>query len=54
MALFVGEQVPTPNLTGTTATSATTGSASALPTDPLGYLIVKVNGVLVKIPYYNI
>jgi hypothetical protein len=36
----------------TTATSATTGSASALPTDPAGYIEVLVGGAIVKIPYY--
>ena len=36
-----------------TATSATSGSASALPATPAGYLPATVNGTLVKIPYYN-
>lgn len=47
---------PTPAvLTGaTTATSATAGTAFALPTAPAGYLQVKVNGVTVKLPYYGV
>ena len=37
-----------------TATSATAGSASALPSPPAGYLYVLVNGSAVgKIPFYN-
>ena len=37
-----------------TATTATAGTASALPTDPAGYLEVPHNGGIVKIPYYNV
>lgn len=37
----------------TVATSATTGVASALPTDPAGYVEVIIGGDLCKIPYYN-
>lgn len=51
---------PGPSLSGelylsnqTTATSATTGSASALPTDPAIYLNVVINGTTYKIPAYN-
>jgi hypothetical protein len=40
-----------------TTTTATTvgaaGGASALPATPLGYVIVKIAGTDVKIPYYN-
>lgn len=36
-----------------TATSATGGAASALPSTPAGYIEVVVNGTLVKLPYYN-
>jgi hypothetical protein len=36
------------------ATSATAGTASTLPATPAGYLAVTVDGVLRKIPYYNI
>ncbi|HKR62621.1 MAG TPA: hypothetical protein VJZ00_02725 [Thermoanaerobaculia bacterium] len=38
---------------GTTATSATSGSASALPATPAGYVIINVNGTTRKVPYYN-
>jgi len=37
-----------------TATSATSGGATALPTAPAGYLVVNINGANVKIPYYNV
>jgi hypothetical protein len=30
-----------------------TGAAASLPTNPLGYLEVRLNGILVKIPYYR-
>jgi hypothetical protein len=36
-----------------TTTSATTGSASALPADPAGYILAVVGGNEVKIPFYN-
>jgi hypothetical protein len=47
---------PTPSVltAAVTATSATTGAASPLPTDPAGYLEMSVNGVTVKVPYYNL
>jgi len=35
-------------------TSATAGTATALPAKPAGYVIVRLNGVRVKLPYYNI
>ena len=38
----------------TTATSAVAGSATALPTAPLGYLEITVNGTAVLIPYYTV
>ena len=40
---------------GGTATSATSGTASALPTTPAGYAIFvnPQSGQTVKIPYYN-
>ena len=42
-----------PQQTGT-STSATSGSASALPAIPAGYLIVTLpNGTTVKVAYYN-
>jgi hypothetical protein len=42
------------NLAGvTTTTSATGGSASALPTDPVGYVTISIAGVAHKIPYYT-
>lgn len=37
-----------------TASSATTGAASALPTDPAGYLMIVVGGAVMKLPYYNV
>lgn len=36
-----------------TVSSATSGSASALPAAPAGYLELPLNGVVVKVPYYN-
>jgi hypothetical protein len=39
---------------GTHATSATAGSASALPSAPAGYVEVVVGGGTVKLPYYNV
>lgn len=35
-------------------TSATAGTATALPSPPKGYLLIKVNGTSVKVPYYNL
>lgn len=35
------------------ATVGSSGTASALPANPLGYLEVRLNGTLVKIPYYR-
>jgi hypothetical protein len=40
------------DIAANTATSATPGSASALPAAPLGYLNISIHGVFVKIPYY--
>lgn len=37
----------------TTTTIGAAGGATALPATPLGYFLATVNGVLVKIPYYN-
>lgn len=37
-----------------TSTSATAGAASALPATPAGYLPVTINGVKMKLAYYNI
>ena len=39
-------------LAGTNTTSATGGSATALPSQPQGYLTVVINGTSRKIPYY--
>lgn len=48
------DALSTQSLVGlTSATSATSGAASGLPATPLGYLEVPLNGVVVKIPYYN-
>lgn len=37
---------------GNTATSASGGSASPLPANPVGYLIIQIGGATQKIPYY--
>lgn len=37
----------------TTTTVGAAGGATALPATPLGYILSTINGVLVKIPYYN-
>jgi hypothetical protein len=42
-----------PQQVGTTATTATSGAASALPATPAGYMNVNLNGVTVKVPFYN-
>jgi len=39
--------------TSTATTVGAAGAASALPANPLGYVIVKIAGTDVKIPYYN-
>ena len=46
---------PTPPVltAAVTATSATTGAASPLPTDPALYLEISINGTVYKIPAYN-
>ena len=36
-----------------THTSATTGAATALPANPLGYVTLTINGQQVKLPYYK-
>lgn len=41
-----------PKMTAT-STSATGGSATALPAQPVGYVEIKVGGVTKKIPYYD-
>lgn len=44
-----------PQWTGTTASSATGGSASALPPQPVGYIVLvnPVTGATVKMPFYS-
>lgn len=43
------------NIQGAGATTVgAAGGASALPATPLGYFIMQVNGVDVKVPYYNV
>lgn len=37
-----------------TATAATTGSATALPANPVGYAVVSIGGKQFKMPYYNL
>lgn len=41
------------NVLATTSTSATGGSATALPAQPVGYKTEVINGVSRKIPYYD-
>jgi hypothetical protein len=41
------------SIAGFTATSGTAGSASALPSLPVGYIVEQINGANVKIPYYG-
>jgi hypothetical protein len=38
---------------GSLTTSATGGSATALPAQPVGYLTVVLNGTARKLPYYS-
>lgn len=40
------------NVQATTATTATAGSI--VPTDFVGFIEIKLNGTLVKIPYYSV
>ncbi len=42
-----------PTQTGSTSTSATGGSASALPAQPAGYVNVIINGQTKRIPFYD-
>lgn len=42
-----------PTATASIGTSATAGTASALPSAPAGYITVMVNGVAYKVPIYN-
>lgn len=52
---YVGSDGTNPLLGGATATTVgAAGGATALPTNPLGYIIVSINGTPRKIPYYNI
>lgn len=37
-----------------TTTSATAGAATALPANPLGYVVINIAGADVKLPYYNL
>jgi hypothetical protein len=55
LSLTSGVTLKPNNLNGATATTVgSAGTASALPTAPLGYLVTQVNGSTVKIPYYNV
>ena len=48
---------PNPGVAGmtvTTATGASAGSTSSLPSKPVGFVIINVNGVPFKIPYYGL
>lgn len=44
-----------PQWTGTTATSATGGAATALPAQPAGYMVLvnPVTGATIKVPFYS-
>lgn len=42
------------NAIAVSSTVGTAGTASSLPSNPLGYLEVRLNGTLVKIPYYRV
>jgi hypothetical protein len=47
--------LPSLAITGASSSStATPGSASALPATPAGYLEIQVAGTTVKIPFYNV
>lgn len=37
----------------TEAITTATGGAGTLPANPVGFLKIKVNGAVVKLPYYN-
>lgn len=50
---IVTQPAPAVLTAATTATSATAGSATALPSAPLGYMEMSINGTTVKIPYYQ-
>lgn len=50
----VTEPTPPVLTAAVTATSATTGAASPLPTDPALYLEISINGTVYKIPAYNL
>ncbi len=53
--LSVTGSLPSLALTASaTASAATSGSASALPATPAGYLVISVAGTAVKIPYYKV
>ena len=58
MSLFRKEQVADPNLqfsdTSLLATTATAGGTQAVPATVKGYLIILVNGVQMKVPYFNV
>ncbi len=48
-------QSTTINLTTTTDTIVgSAGSASALPANPVGYIVLQVNGISYKMPYFNV
>ena len=57
MSLFRKEKVVDPQLifidNGLVATTATAGSGS-LPAAPVGFIVITVAGVSMKLPYYNV
>lgn len=57
MSLFRHEKISDPQLRiedpSLLAATATAGSAT-LPANPVGFVLIKVNGVDSKIPYYNV
>lgn len=58
MSLFRKEQVADPNLQFSDASllsaSANAGSTQAVPATVKGYIIILVNGVQMKVPYFNV
>lgn len=52
---YIGSDGTNPILGGVSSTTiGATGSATALPANPVGYITVNINGTPYKMPYYNI
>ena len=55
VAITGGTVTATVDLTNTTGTTVgATGTASALPAQPVGYVAITIGGVAYKMPYYNV